>query len=180
MKFLMLAASAAVLAAAVPAIAQTQSTSLAGLYGTLGYAQTDNYAQTGAVQGRLGYRMGSYFGAEGELGWGVKSDQIATGVAGVTATAKQRGEAAAYGVGFLPISPKLDLLARVGYGTTNYRVSAGGRSANGSNGSWNYGVGAQYSLDGVNGVRADYTRKDFTGSGSGHGDVWSLAYVRKF
>ena len=58
-------------------------------------------------------------------------------------------------------------------------VSAAGTSASDDGDSWNYGVGGQYSFDGKNGVRADYTRHDFKDS-STNADVWSVAYVRKF
>ncbi len=86
---------------------------------------------------------------------------------------------AAYGVGFLPINEKFDLLARVGYGTTKLEAKAAGVKVSDRDESWNYGVGAQYSFDGLNGVRGDYTRHDF-GNGGNDADVWSVSYVRKF
>ena len=45
--------------------------------------------------------------------------------------------------------------------------------------SWNYGAGANYYLDGVNGVRADWTRRDFDGD-SNELDSYTLSYVRRF
>lgn len=180
MKTLIIAASALMATAAVPALAHAQSTELTGLYGSLGYGHTDaaGGVDVGAIQGRLGYRANPYLGVEGELGYGIARDTVTVGTTDIRV--KQRGEAAAYGVGFLPVSPNVDLTARVGYGTTKYKASTAGVGVTGSQNSWNYGVGGQYRFDGVNGVRADFTRKDFTGSGNGHADVYSVGYVRRF
>ena len=46
--------------------------------------------------------------------------------------------------------------------------------------SWNYGVGGQYSFDGKNGVRVDYTRESFQEHGANDANVWSIAYIRRF
>ena len=177
MKIILAAASAAALCAlSGAALAQTAPT---GVYGGLGYADvhSDN-VDLGAIQGRLGYRIMPYAGIEGEAAFGVKKDDVT--VAGVTGRAKLEHEAAIYGVGFLPLSDKADLLARVGYGNTKVKVSALGSSASADGDSWNFGVGGQYHFDGKNGVRADYTRQEFRGDNSGHADVWSLAYSRRF
>lgn len=194
MKLLFAAASAAVLAAAVPAVASAQTAApTTGFYGNVGYANThDSGANLGTIQGRLGYRFNNWLGAEGELAGGVKGDDVSTTVGGATATgkAKIQHQEAIYGVGFLPLAPNWEVLGRVGYGHTEAKVSdvkvsgAGGPvsipSVSGGGDSWNFGVGAQYHWDGLNGVRADYTREEFTGNDSGHGDVWSIAYSRKF
>jgi outer membrane immunogenic protein len=193
MKTLIAAASVAVLAAAIPALAQAQATTVApGFYGTLGYADAHTSGvDLGAIQGRLGYRFNNWVGVEGELAGGVKDDKSTTTVTGGTVDTKLKLEhsEAIYGVGFLPVSPQFDLLARVGYGDTRVkaRATATGtaavpvtvsQSAHGD--SWNYGVGGQYHFDEKNGVRADYTRQEFTGDNSGHADVWALAYARRF
>jgi len=195
MKSLIAAASVAVLAAAVPALAQAQTDTVApGAYGTLGYADAHTSGvDLGAIEGRLGYRFNNWLGVEGELAGGVKDEKRSDtfGTAGTVNTKiKLQNEEAIYGVGFLPISPNFDLLARVGYGDTRIKATAtatGGvgtlpasasQSAHG--GSWNFGAGAQYFFDGKNGLRGDYTRQEFTGSNSGHADVWSIAYSRRF
>jgi outer membrane immunogenic protein len=182
MKTLIAAASVAAIAALAPAFAQAQtvdSAALNNVYGTLGYAgASSNGADVGTIQGRLGYRFLPNFGVEGELATGVKSDH--TDVAGTSVRTKIGHEEAIYGVGFLPLNEKIDLLARVGYGNTRVKYSALGESDHDNLHSWNYGAGAQYHFDGVNGVRADYTRQEFTGSGDGHADVWSVAYTRRF
>ena len=41
-------------------------------------------------------------------------------------------------------------------------------------------MGAQYHFDGKNGVRGDYTHEAFTNGGSGHADVWAIAYTHRF
>ena len=177
---MLVAAGAAVVSAAaltaMPAAAQTVSAP--AFYGNLGYSFIDaDDANLGAITGRLGARLHPNFGVEGELGLGVDDDSVRIGAANVKTELKH--SVAAYGVGFLPVTPQFELLARVGYGSSKIRASAVGVSASDTNESWNYGVGAQYSFDGANGVRLDYTRHDFNHDG-GNADVWAVSYVRKF
>jgi long-subunit fatty acid transport protein len=183
MKLSTLAVSAAAIAVLLPAAAMAQTTGSANtgtsFYGTLGYADTDlDHVNLGSIQARLGARFGQYFGVEGELAGGVKSDTV--NVAGTDVKVKLNSQEAIYGVGFLPLSPNFDLLARVGYGHSEGSGSVAGVSAIAKGDSWNYGVGGQYSFDGKNGVRADYTREQFQDHGGGDANVWSVAYVRKF
>jgi hypothetical protein len=86
---------------------------------------------------------------------------------------------AGYAVGFLPVMPNADLLARVGYGATDVDLSQTGHSFHDYVTSWNAGVGGQYFFDGKDGLRADYTRETADRSDL-DANVWSLAYVRKF
>jgi opacity protein-like surface antigen len=178
---LIAAASLAAIAAVVPAAAQAQAaatTTNTGAYANLNLGIGDyGSADVTAIQGRLGYRFMPYLGVEGELATGIKSDTDT--IAGVRVNQKLKSEAAAYAVGFLPISPNTDILARIGYGTTKVRAKALGVSDSDSLDSVNYGVGAQHLFDGLNGVRADYTYQDFT-HGQGHANVWTVGYVRKF
>jgi hypothetical protein len=171
--------AAAVLALPLAAHAQ-QSTffSPVTVYGQLGYE--DNHvdgANLGAIQGRLGARLGSYIGGEAELSGGVKDDTVNVGGTGVNV--HLRNQEAIYGVGFLPITPKFDLFGRVGYGHTSIRADAAGTAVSGGQDSWNYGGGGQYFFDDKNGVRADYTRHEFI-NGPANEDVWAIGYVRKF
>ena len=177
MKSLMFAISTAALLGSAPAIAQAQDAS--GVYGSVGYShhKADDLS-VGAIQGRLGARFNNYIGVEGELGFGVKGDEVAV-APGVNADVELEHQAAVYGVGFLPLSPNTDLFARVGYGTTEGKVSAPGVSASAEGESWNYGVGVQHFFDGANGVRLDYTRHEFEDD-AGESDVWSVGYVRRF
>jgi outer membrane immunogenic protein len=178
MKSLIAAASTLAVLSTVPALAHAQGLGPTSIYGTLGYSQGRNEGvDLGAVQGRLGARFGQYVGAETELAAGVDDDK--TYVAGAPVNVELEHQAAIYGVGFLPVTPKADLYARVGYGETKVKASVPGASATDRGESWNYGVGGQYFLDDANGVRADYTRHDFK-KDAGEADVWSVGYVRKF
>lgn len=148
-------------------------------YGSIGYSHLDARdadVDLGAVTGRLGAKFNPYFGVEGEASFGVRDDSVT--IAGATADIEHEYDAAAYAVGFLPINPNLELFARVGYGTTKVEASAAGITVAEDGESWNYGVGANYYFDGQNGVRGDWTRRDF--SDGGDADVWSLSYVRRF
>jgi hypothetical protein len=181
MKVLIAAAAATAIAALSPAIASAQTSTTSGttFYGTLGYADTDlDHINLGAIQGRVGARFGQYFGVEGEVSGGVKNDKVNVG--GTDVKVKLDSQEAIYGVGFLPVSPNFDLLARVGYGHTQGSGSVAGVSATAKGDSWNYGVGGQYTFDGVNGIRVDYTREAFQSHGSDDANVWSVAYLRKF
>jgi len=179
------AASAMALAALIPAAASAQTASPATtgttFYGTLGYADSNtDHLNLGIIQGRLGARFGQYFGVEGELGAGVGNDK--TTVNGIDIKAKIQHQEAIYGVGFLPLSPQLDLLARIGYGETRAKATADAvgvaDSANGN--SWNYGAGAQWRFDDKNGIRGDYTREEYVGHNGGAANVYAISYVRKF
>lgn len=180
MKALITAVSVAALAALAPAAASAQTVNMSPtFYGTLGYADANNdHLNLGTIQGRLGARFGQYLGVEGELGFGVAGDK--TTINGVDVKANIQHQAAIYGVGFLPLSSQFDLLARVGYGETRAKATAAGAANSADGDSWNYGVGGQYRFDDKNGVRADYTREEYTGDGPGAANVYALSYVRKF
>jgi hypothetical protein len=173
--FVLAAVSAAALTAA-PAMAQGPSP--VGAYGNLGGAHItsggDNFT---ALGGRLGARFGNYLGVEGEGAFGV--DGAKGTAAGVPYKSSLSHSFAGYAVGFVPVTPKFDLFARAGYGTTRAKVETAGTSVSDSHDSWNYGGGGQYFFDAKNGVRADYTRQDFRHD-AGHANVWGLSYVRKF
>lgn len=162
---------------AVPLMAQAQNST--EVYGSLNYNQTRTKgADTGAIQGRMGAKITPNFGVEGELAGGVDGDKVY--VPGGSANVKMEHQAAAYAVGYLPVTPNLDILGRVGYGTTKF--STGNPAAtqfNGSRESWNYGVGAEYKFDDKNGLRADWTKSDYTKSNL-DSDTVSVGYVRRF
>jgi len=180
MKSLIAAASVAVLASAAPAFAQDTASPHTGVYANLGYTNfSGDDIDLGAIQGRLGYRLNNWLGVEGELAGGVKNDKVNI-APGVDAKVKLDHQEAIYGVGFLPLTPQWDLIGRVGYGHTKATGSAGGIDVSDSGDSWNFGAGAQYHIDGFNGIRADYTREEFQGHDAGHSDVWSVAYSRRF
>ncbi|HZZ31980.1 MAG TPA: porin family protein [Phenylobacterium sp.] len=179
MKALITAASALALCAVIPAVASAQTFASPTFYGTLGYDETSlNHVNLGGIQGRVGARFGQYFGVEGEAAWGVQGNKATIG--GTSTNVNLNSQEALYGVTFLPISPNLDLLARIGYGHTDTSGTINGVAAGPKGDSWNFGVGGQYTFDGKNGVRVDYTREDFQDHASPDAGVWSIAYVRKF
>lgn len=177
MKYAYIAGAAAALSVAGPALAQSSNFSPVTAYGTIGYSYMDGKDQDyGAVTGRVGARFGKYLGVEGEVSSGVKGDSL--NVDGTNVKTHEQSQVAAYAVGFLPLSQNLDLFARAGYGDTVIHAKADAVSIDDGN-SWNYGAGAQYTFDGHNGVRGEYTRYDYLHGGQS-ADVWSLGYVHKF
>lgn len=164
MKFLMIAAATAALSvAAIPVASQAQD-----VYGTIGYANVDTGdANLGAIQGRLGYRFNPYVGVEGEAAFGVSGDTV--GAVDIDLS----HEVGAYVVGFVPVTPRADLFARVGYTSSSFDTSLGDADGDGVA----FGVGGQYHFTDKDGVRLDWTRHDYD---AGEADVWALAYTRKF
>ena len=172
-----LLATAALSLFALPAAAQSMQTP--SYYGTLGYSQLDaSDGDLGAVTGRVGAKINPNFGFEGEASIGVRDDDF--DVAGTNVTIEHDYDAAAYAVGFLPVSEQFELFGRIGYGTTRLKAEAGGVDVSEDGESLNYGAGANYFFDAQNGVRGDWTRRDFSDDDGGEVDVYSLNYVRRF
>ena len=116
---LLIAVAVAPMALTAPASAQQE-----GPCAGVGYPQFDSEdADVGAVSGRLGYRFHPNFGVEGEAGFGVKDDEIGP------VTVELDHTVAGYGIGFLPLTERADLFARVGYHSTEISGSAGPLSA---------------------------------------------------
>ena len=175
MKSLMIAAGA--LALFIPAAASAQTFSPTTWYGNVGYAGTSiEGVDLGAIQGRLGARFGRFVGIEGELSVSVQGDTVVS--QNVPVDIDLNHAEAVYLVGYAPISPEFDLMARVGYGHAEISGSNGNVNVDAGDDAFAYGVAAQYHFDGRNGVRVDYTRHDFQDGGDA--DVWSVAYSRRF
>jgi outer membrane immunogenic protein len=176
---LIAAASLAAIGAAFPIAAQAQDVApTTGAYANLNLGIVDaGDIDLKAIQGRVGYRFNNWVGVEGELGTGLKSDTDTIG--GVEVNTKLKHSAAAYLVGYAPITTNTDLIARIGYGSSKVRAKAAGFSASDTEDSFNFGVGAQHYFDGANGVRLDYTRHEF-GSGTPDANVWTVGYTRRF
>ncbi|MBN8553766.1 MAG: porin family protein [Caulobacterales bacterium] len=176
MRTLAFTAVAAVVAmSAVPAAAQSLSSpSWYGSAGFSNFSSDDTDVDLDAVTGRVGARLSPYFGAEAELSIGLGEETMVPNV-----DLKLNHDAAVYGVASYPIAQNVEIFGRLGYGTTELEASGLGTTVTEHSDSWNYGVGANYFFDGANGVRADYTRRDFQDD-SGEADVWSVSYVRRF
>lgn len=171
-----LLATAALTLIAAPAMAQSLSNPQVS--GSVGYTVLDgDDANLGAITGRITAKVNPYFGVEGEASFGVKDDDVT--VAGITGDLSHEYDAAAYVVGTLPISPNFELFGRLGYGTTRIKADVAGFSVTEDGESVNYGAGANYYFDAQNGLRADWTRRDFRNDG-GELDTYGLSYVRRF
>lgn len=170
-----LLATAALTLMAGPALAQVPPSPVTG---SLGYTHLDaGDGELGAITGRLGYDFTRNFGIEGEASVGVRDEDIT--IAGVDGSLKHDYDAAAYVVGKVPVSDNLELFARVGYGTTSIKADVAGFTAREDGESINYGAGANWFFDGRNGLRADWTRRDFRDDG-GEIDAYGLSFVRRF
>ncbi len=172
-----LLATAALTLIAAPAMAQSFNDPQ--WTGSVGYTHLDSGDESlGAITGRVGAKVSRYIGVEAEASFGVKDEDVT--VAGVNGTLEHEYDAAVYAVGSVPVSPNLELFARAGYGTTSLKADIAGVSAREDGESWNYGAGANYFFDGQNGVRADWTRRDFTDDAGGEIDTYGLSFVRRF
>ncbi|MEE9273340.1 MAG: porin family protein [Robiginitomaculum sp.] len=127
---------------------------------------------TGVIRG--GYRFSQYFGAEAEIGTGIKGKKIT--IKDATVKYKAGLTAGIYGVGFLPLSDKFDLIARAGYKTLKItgesKLFDKKKSFKDSGFAWS--VGAQYFITESQGIRFDY------GKPSKNATVISLGYVARF
>jgi hypothetical protein len=171
-----LLATAALTLIAAPALAQDPGSRITG---SLGYTQLDgDGGNLGVITGRAGYDFTRNLGVEGEASVGVRDDDIT--VAGVAGKLEHQYDAAVYGVAKLPINPNFELFGRLGYGTTKVKADIAGVSASEDGESINYGVGANYFIDGQNGIRADWTRRDYRGENGGDADAYGLSFVRRF
>ena len=177
MKTLFAAASAVALLVAAPAFAQTASAP--ALNGSIGYTVVDggddDDFSLGAITARIGADFTPNLGVEGEVGFGVKDEDIDTAFGDVNVELKNH--LGAYVVGKLPLSPQAELFARLGYANFDIEASGLGASVEEDFGGVSYGVGGTYFFDGVNGIRGDYTRTD---SDDADIDVFSVSYVRRF
>lgn len=127
-------------------------------------------ADTGTVNGRIGYQITPNFAVEGEGGFGVNDDKV-NGV-----TVKNRGTLGAFAVASAPVAERLSLIGRAGYVHQWGEAKTGAVKVKDDDGSFAVGVGGQYMLDDANGIRVDYTRYT-EGKGS---NGYAVSYVRKF
>jgi len=164
-------------------------------YLNLGYTYLNPYGHdVGELFGRGGVKFSRYWGVEAEVGGGVLGNHLATGPGINSRVNLSEGiQSAVYGVGYLPLpvfgGDKLELLGRVGYGETPLSIRSDvGPSGNNANrtltvANWNYGAGLQYALNGKDGLRFDYTRRDFQFKGPDNPkdmDTYSIAFGHKF
>jgi outer membrane immunogenic protein len=115
------------------------------------------------------------------VGTGVSNSKF-NNAAGNRVTLSEQPSLAGFVVGYFPVTPRFDLLARVGYGETDLRtVDPNGARHENTSPQLSYGAGAQYFLTSHDGIRVDYTRRDFAEpSAPKDMDTWQVGYVRKF
>lgn len=144
-------------------------------YGSIGVLGQDNdttNSELGGVNARVGTRITPHFGVEGEAAFGTNKDTVAGNEYRLT------NKVGAYGVGYLPVSPKFDLIGRVGVSDTDLKApAAAGKFEQGT--ALDYGVGAQYHFNNDYAARVDYTRSDFMND-KGESNTTSVSLVKKF
>jgi Outer membrane protein beta-barrel domain len=130
----------------------------------------------GLVQGRAGFQALGVLALEGEVGFGVDSDDlpIVTFAPGPIDTGVE-SEFGAFAVARLPLD-QINLFARAGYAQFNFdNRTLGSSGANDGSGPA-YGVGADIQLLSVRG-RLDYTHYEFD---EGDADGWGLSLLWLF
>jgi outer membrane immunogenic protein len=157
LKLLMAAAAALAMPALAPANAQ-----LANVYINAGYTNFDGDGggELGGLTGRVGVGFGQVFAVEGEASIGIMDDDgleldSALGI---------------FGLARLPLGPSFDIFGRVGMA----RIET---SPGGDEDGLAYGVGGEFHLTAMDGIRGDFTRYDFD---AGEVDALSISYVRRF
>lgn len=147
-------------------------------YGSLGYAEDFRKgADLGAADVKFGAKFNPYLGAEGELDVGTNSD-VATHLSSPVSE-RINYAVAAYGVAYLPVTQRFNLLARVGVGETRFNLNNNGVAGRSDLASLNYGVGAMYDLNARNAIRVDYTRKSYDHNG-GDDNTVAASLVHRF
>jgi hypothetical protein len=169
------AATGSALAQSAPPPSAPQTSSwTTNWYGTLGYSgHTVDNQDLGTITGRLGTRIGPWFGVEGEFTGGTNHQPI-----GGHETLGVNDQQAIYGVAYLPVTPNIDLFGRIGVGRTDWNYKGPMTDDHASDRSWNFGGGGQWFFTQKDGLRADYTKENFAHAADA--DTWTVSYVRKF
>ncbi len=173
MKTFLIAAAAVAAIAAGTSVANAQV--IKQVYGSVGVVQQDGQKSDSKLNGlnaRVGAKLSPHFGVEGELTYGTNKDNRPEG------DYKLTNKAAIYGVGYLPINDKFDLLGRVGVSDTDLKAPATvGKIEQGT--ALDYGVGAQYHFNKDYAVRADLTKSDFSNH-KGSANTTTISVVKTF
>ena len=158
--------------------ALAQSDDAIQTYGSLGFTEDFRKgADLGAADVKFGAKFNPYLGAEGEVDVGTNSDvatQLSSGI-----SERINYAAAIYGVAYLPVTQRFNLLARVGVGETRFSVNDNGVAGRSDLVSLDYGVGAAYDLNARNSIRVDYTRKSYDHDG-GDDNTVEASLVHRF
>lgn len=173
MKTLIFAAATAIALTSVATAASAQD--VGRVYGSVGIQDQENdvtNSKLGSVNARVGTKITPHFGVEGEAAFGTNKDTVAGNEYRLT------NKVAAYGVGYLPVSPNFDLIGRVGLSDTDLKApAAAGKWEQGT--AVDYGIGAQYHFNSDYAARVDYTKSDFMHD-KGESSTTSVSLVKKF
>lgn len=173
-------AASAVVFTVLPAAALAQNYDDPRGYAAIGYGRVETeQADLGVVTGVAGWKLLPYLGVEAQASVGVEDEGFDFSIGGSSGAIELKHDVAAYAVGFLPIGDRIELFARVGYGTTAIESTEPSVSVLGDGESFNYGAGASVFLTSHDGLRADWTRREFQDEG-GQADTWSVSYIRRF
>jgi hypothetical protein len=156
-----------VFAVALAAPAAAQGLAAGEAYAGAGYTHYEfDGDETGAVTGRLGYRIHPNFAVEGEAAFGASDGD----------NAELDNAWGVYAVGVVPVAPSFDLFGRVGYQTVELdRVVGADIDSEGLG----YGVGVNWRVSERFGVRGDYTRLDGGDDGE-EGDAIGVSATLNF
>jgi len=174
MKFL----KAALAATALTAFATSAQAQDTGAYINLGVDAVEFDAYSLAA--RAGYQFTENFSVEGQGSFGIIDDEVQSIDVGVDYSV------AAFVRGSIPVGEQFSLFARGGYHFTQFGAEGNGIDDSLDFDGFAYGVGGEYMINDLNGIRADITLYDSSDDNingvdvSGTSDVYSIAYVRKF
>ncbi|GAA0647414.1 porin family protein [Brevundimonas lenta] len=171
---LFIIAAVAASAIAMPAAAQSFTSPEASISG--GFSLFDDGTEGfngSSVTARGSLRFHQYVGVEADVSYGLVESDI-DGV-----DIKMNSNVGVHVVGYWPVAENADLIARVGYGETEFEVSYGGSSTSRTYSGPTFGLGGQYFMDDKNGVRFDVTRHEYEDLEGGF-DSFSMMYVRNF
>ena len=156
-----------------------------------GFASTaqaqDSYVNVGVssydfdaygLSAKVGHNFNEYFGIEGQGDIGIIDDEQTIGNIEVDVGLEYL--VGGFGVVRFPAGENFDVFGRAGYYFAEVEGSSGGISESVSTDSFALGAGGQYSWDGLNGIRAEYTYLDGEGDDGGSLDTFTVSYVRKF
>lgn len=153
-------------------------------YATVGAVNYEAGEDLYGVQGRFGYQLNKYFGAEveGSLGVSKDSSDVVVGATTLEQTVSIENSIAGFGVLRYPLFGKVSGYSRVGYHQTELDEKIASDTAvlldrEYSTNGLAYGSGLEYAVSPRTAVRLDYTVYDFDGPDS---DAVSLAVSRKF
>ena len=159
MKYILPAAVAMTALMAAPT-AVAQSSYFEGGYKAQAFSADDlNFDfDLGAIYGRYGYDFTENFAVEGELGYGIISEDLGGGV-----DLKGLTTGGFYGKAGLPLGERVNIFARAGLGFQELELSGAGADTFGSENGFAFGGGLSVDLNDTTYIRADYTRLTLDG-----------------